>query len=154
MSGAPIPDQAPRQADLLAALRAVLVEVELAGGRVFGGEIPMREAQHMPRAALLIQPSGGPSLAGASGADADTQRIDLFAFGEALPDCAMLLGLAVGTLKTIERAVVATPSGEVLIHSVTSAGGFSLARDPVTQWPRAFQSLSVLHALRPIPQSN
>lgn len=134
-------------ADLIAALVALLKEQAgvsaLVGTRVFGEEIPAEEAPEMPRAALVVTKSGGPSLTGRSTADHDVQRIDLFAYGATPFEAGRVMGHASLALRRVRRSVWA----DVLIHSIDSAGGATNARDPDAAWPRAFQSFQVFHAL-------
>ncbi|MBB5987432.1 tail completion protein gp17 [Sphingobium lignivorans] len=134
-------------ADLISAIVALLKAdspvAALAGERVFGGELPPDEAKQMPRHALVVVPSGGPSLTGRSYAEHDSQRLDLFAYGATPSDAAVLLQAGALALRRARRQVRAG----ILLHSITVAGGFSAGRDPDAAWPRAFQSFQVLHAL-------
>ncbi|MDZ4307562.1 hypothetical protein, partial [Allopontixanthobacter sp.] len=76
----------PEAADLTAAVTAYLKSdaalAALVGTRVFGGEMPPAETAQMPRKALVLRASGGVSLTAGSHAEHDTQRLDLFSFGE------------------------------------------------------------------------
>lgn len=115
----------------------------IAGARVFGGELPPAETAHMPRSALVVGLSGGPSLTGASYVQADTQRVDVFAYGATPREAALLLGAAATAFRELRRTV----SAGVLLHWAQPAGGFSDGRDPSFAWPRAWQSFQVLHSL-------
>lgn len=117
-----------------------------AGDRVFGGEVPQREARHMPRQALLVKPSGGVSLTGGSYAEHDTQRIDLFGYGATPMEAAELVGIAALVMRRVNRAVAA----DTLIHWCQPAGGFSSGREPNTDWPRVFMSFQVFAALESV----
>lgn len=134
-------------ADLVAALVALLLAdagvAALAGAYVFGAELPAGVTDEMPRKALVVVPSGGVSLTGASYVAHDTQRIDLFAFGATPIEAEALLQAGTEALRGIRRVV----SAGVLIHWAQTAGGFALARDPDAAWPRAFRSFQVFHAL-------
>lgn len=136
--------------DLLAALRALeLADADvtnLVGTRVFSGELPAAEAQHMPRQALVLALSGGASLTGGSFVQADTQRVDLFAYGATPQEAETLRFAASAALRRTRRKAWAG----VLIHWAQSAGGVTHGRDGALAWPRAFQSFQVFHSLEEI----
>lgn len=119
----------------------------IVGTRVFGSELPNEIAAAMPVAALVVAPSGGASLTGASNADADTQRIDLIAYAATPRDADQLRAVAAQRLFRIERETIAG----TLIHWVNRAGGFSQARDRDGHWPQSFQSFQIFHALKEVP---
>lgn len=133
--------------DLTAALRAILADdaatVTLAGPHIYGGELPLGVMAGGPRAALVIEGSGGTSLTGASDAPVDTQRVDLTAYGATPASAEALLRTASAALRRVKRRL---ESG-VMIHWVNSAGGFAARRDRDGQWPMAFQSFQILHSL-------
>lgn len=133
--------------DLVASLVALLDAdagiADDAEGRVFGGELPAAESAFMPRRAIVVRPSGGPSLFADSYVQADTQRVDISAYGATVAEATALLDRAAGVLLPIQRRA----SAGVLIHWVKSAGGFWTGRDPQFGWPRAWRSFQVLHAL-------
>lgn len=133
-------------AALCAALKADGAVALQVVDRVFGGELPMGEAASMPRKALVLKPSGGPSLTNGSNAPHDTQRIDVFAYGATPAEAAALMGDVSLCLLWIQRAVWA----DTLIHWVNSAGGFMSGREPDTDWPRVFKSFQVFHALQSV----
>ena len=116
------------------------------GLRIFGGELPSVEARSMPRGALIVKLSGGTSLTAGTFVEHDTQRIDLFAFGPTPFEASQLLARASLALRRLRRGVWAG----TLIHWVNSAGGSNVGREPATDWPRAFQSFQVMHALEPV----
>lgn len=128
---------------LVAMLKADAGVAALAGTRVFGGELPADETAAMPRAAIVIAPSGGVSLTGASFLEADTQRVDLVAWGATPLSAAALLAAADEAMRGARRASWAN----VLIYWVNRAGGYAAARDRDGQWPFAFRSYQVFHAL-------
>ena len=128
----------------LVAMLAASAEIEaLVGTRVFGGELPEGEAAHMPRAAIVLTPSGGPSLTGESYAEVDVQRVDLFAYGETPADAAQVQRACARVLRQARRGTWAG----VLVHWVRSAGGFTSSRDPDAAWPRAFQSFQMFYVM-------
>lgn len=116
------------------------------GARVFGGELPAEEAASMPRQALVLEPSGGPSLTGRSFVQHDTSRFDLLAYGATSREAGQLADQAALVLRNMRRGVWAN----VLIHWVQPAGGSSSGRDAALAWPRAFRSFQVLHSLQEI----
>lgn len=141
-----MPDPADPIAALAALLAADTAVAALAGARVFGGELPPAEARTMPRAALVVAPSGGISLTAGSYVEHDSVRADLFAYGATQKEASRLLAAAALALRRIRRAV----SGGVLIHWAAPAGGGTAGRDPALAWPRAFQSFQVFHALESV----
>lgn len=138
-------------ADPVAAVVAILKAAPDApgglAGRVFGSELPAGEAAAMPRAGIVVRASGGVSLTSGSYAEHDTMRVDLFAYGQTAALAASLNAWAALQLRRVERVVAA----QTLVHWVGSAGGYSSGREPVTEWPRAFQSFQVFHALQAVP---
>jgi hypothetical protein len=116
--------------------------VALCGDRVFGGELPPDEAASMPRAAIVIQPSGGVAFKAASLVKAEAQRFDLVAYG-ATPLLASTLRTA--GARILVRVVRELVTG-VLIHWVQSAGGYLAGRDRDGAWPFAFQSFQTLYS--------
>lgn len=126
-------------AAVVAALKADADVADLAGGRVFGGELPAREAKSMPRAAVVLKPAGG-GLLGAATADYGDQRLDVDCYA-ATPLSAWELYLAVYTaLKALRRSVHA----ETLVHWAKPSTKGTLARDPDTDWPITVSSWQVL----------
>lgn len=133
-------------ADPIAALIAVLQAdagvAALAGTRVFGDELPADEAGSMPRKAVVLKPSGGPSLAAGSYLEHDSQRVDAVSYGETPYEAQRLRAAVAAALKPLKRVVAAS----VLLHWVEPAGGFTTGRDPDAAWPSAFQSFQVFYA--------
>jgi len=115
----------------------------LIAGRVFGGELPPKETAAMPRKALVVAASGGVSLTGASFIEADTGRIDLFAFGETPLEAGRVMAEAALAMRRLRRSIHAG----VLLHWANPAGGAISGREPQTEWPRQFQSFQVMHSL-------
>ncbi|WP_346915034.1 DUF3168 domain-containing protein [uncultured Roseibium sp.] len=131
---------------LVDALKADGNVAAIAGARVFGGELPKGETRHMPRAAIVLQPSGGVSLAAGSYMDHDTQRVDALCYGATPLEANALGGICRRALTSIRRQVV---SG-CLIHWIEPAGGISARRDQPTQWPVAFRPFQAFHALQEV----
>ncbi|WP_048648949.1 tail completion protein gp17 [Nitratireductor soli] len=138
------------EADIITAtvtlLKSDAAVTALCADRVFGDELPNDEAAAMPRAAIVVRASGGTSIAAGSFIQHDTQRLDLVAYGATKFDADALRRAARRVLTALRRRVI----GNVLIHWIESAGGFSSGRDRDGAWPYAFQSFQVFHALQEV----
>lgn len=138
-------------ADLEAGIRAFLAAqaavTALVGARIYAGEMHPDETAHQPRKALLVRLSGGVSTTGESKLQHDTQRFDLFAFGETPREAGRTLAVAALALRGLETGTWAG----CRILWVNSAGGRSQGREPGTEWPRHFQSFQALAGLTAIP---
>lgn len=134
-------------ADLEAGLRAYLLDdpatFAATGGRIFGGELPAAETASMPRTAIVIKTSGGISLTGESTNEHDTQRVDVLTYGPTPNAAAGVMRTAAYALRNLRRSVHAG----CLIHWANAASGSLPGREPVTEWPRQFQSFQVMHGL-------
>lgn len=128
---------------LVAYLKADIVTAAATAGRIFGGELPGSETASMPRTAIVLRASGGVSLTGESKLEHDTQRVDVFAFGATPRAAGAVMRAAFIALRRLERGVHAG----CLIHWANSASGSIAGREPVTEWPRQFQSFQVMHSL-------
>lgn len=129
-------------AGLVAYLAADAGVAALVGTRVFGDELPKSEAPHMPRKAVVLDPSGGNNITSGTYIEHSSQRFDALSFGET-PFEANRVRLAVGlALKQLRRNV----AGGVLIHWVEPAGGWLTRRHPDVRWPAAFQSFQIFFA--------
>ena len=137
-------------ADLIGGLVALLAAdasiAALVAARVFGGELPAEEAEHMPRKALIVPPAGGISLTGGSYVEHDTSRVDLFGYGATQREANRVVDTAAIVMRRIQRSI----SAGVLIHWAQPAGGAMAGRDPTLGWPPAFQSFQVFHALEEV----
>lgn len=130
----------------VAILKAATPQPGALAGRVYGAELPIEEAEQQPRGAIVIRASGGVSLTGASDAEHDTVRLDLFAYGPTPKVAADLCSWAALQFRRAQRVKAA----HTLVHWIRPAGGYSSAREPETEWPRAFQSFQVFHALESV----
>lgn len=117
---------------------AALVETH-----VYGGELPPDLAGQMPRAVIVVQPSGGAAFAPASTVNAEIQRLDLICYGATLFEATELRRTASRVLLDIRRQFAA----DVLIHWVQWAGGYLTGRDRDGAWPYALQSYQTLFAI-------
>jgi hypothetical protein len=133
---------------LVAYLKTDAFIAAMAGTRVFGGELPEAETASMPRACIVLRASGGVSLTGESYLEHDTQRVDVFAFGPTPREATRLMRAAFYALRSLRRSVHAG----CLIHWANAASGSIAGREPVTEWPRQFQSFQVMHGLLTIEE--
>lgn len=124
-------------------LKADAALAALLDTRVFGGELPGPETKSMPRRALVVRASGGPTQTGRSFAEHDANRFDLFSYGATPREAGEVMATAALRLRRAGREVHAG----VLIHSCNSAGGFASGREPDTDWPRGWQSFQLFYAL-------
>lgn len=138
-----MPEAADLEAGLVAYLKADVVTAAATDGRIFGGELDPDETAQMPRTAIVVKASGGVSLTGESKLEHDTQRVDVFAFGKTPRAAAAVMRAAALALRRLERSVHAG----CLIHWANSASSSIAGREPVTEWPRQFQSFQVMHGL-------
>lgn len=138
-------------ADMIGAVVTLLTAdaevTALAGTRVFGIELPAREAKSMPRKGVIIRPAGGISPVGGY-AEVTGERIDAIAWGETPYEADRLARAVFAALKGARRQVVAVGGGNVLIHWIEDAGGRLALRDAETNWPAVTQSFQVLFATR------
>lgn len=140
-------EMADLEGGLVAFLRADAFVAAIAQGRGFGGELPETETASMPRHAFVVKASGGVSLTGESFLDHDTQRVDVFAFGPTPREAARLMRAIFYALRSLRRSVHAG----CLLHWANPASGSIAGREPVTEWPRQFQSFQVMHGLLEVP---
>lgn len=108
--------------------------------RVYVGELPEAQAKTMPRAAIVLSPSGGPPDSGYI--PLARQRMDTRCYG-GTPLEAMRVHLAMHeVLKYLVRGVRLN----CLIHSVELNGGPVSLRDNDigAEWPMVFASYTVL----------
>jgi hypothetical protein len=138
-----MPEAANIEAGLVAFLKADIATNALTAGRIFGGELPAAETASMPRQAIVIKASGGAQLLGDTFVEKDTQRVDLFAFAATPSAAGSVMRTAALALRTLRRGVY----GGVLIEWANTASGSLSGREPVTEWPRQFQSFQVMHGL-------
>lgn len=117
------------------------------GTRVFGGDLPASEAQHMPRQALIIQDAGSLGVFGESNNFGDL-RIDLKCYG-ATPYQAWQVRQAVK--QASKHRLLRVVSEGVLLHWARQAGGTGHLRDADTGWPFHVTSWQVLASEVEVP---
>jgi len=134
------------EADIIQALRAhLLADTNVAaevGAHVYGDALPRAAVAAMPQAALVIELSGGVSLAAGTWSQHDTQRVDVIAWGTTPERAAHLAALARRSLAAIRRQLI----GSVLVHWAEPAGGASKARDPDGRWAIVRRPYQIFHA--------
>lgn len=118
----------------------------MAGGAIYGGEMPAAAVAQLPRAAVVVQASGGVSLTEGSYAEHDTQRIDVTCYGKTAREAEVLRGNVALALRRVRRVTAAG----TLIHWIDSAGGTLPGRERDGGWPYAMQSFQVFHSLEEI----
>jgi len=122
--------------DPVAAVAAYLQDV--AALTVFGGELPAREADAMPRRVVVVKPAGGGLLGGGTLAAGDT-RLDVDCYGETALDSWLVYQAVYAALKGLTRQTRA----ETLLHWARPSTRGTLARDPDTDWPVTISSWQV-----------
>lgn len=107
---------------------------DLASVRIFPRELPASEAVSMPRAAIVLVPSGG--LGGNDTVSLMSPRVDITAYA-ATPKQAFLLYLAAfEALRALSRKTHA----HALLSSAIQGGGPLQMRDADTAWPFVWSS--------------
>jgi hypothetical protein len=96
--------------------------------RVFGGELPEREIEHMPQKAVVVQYDGG--LVVASCLPLSSPRFNIFSYGRSYYEAGEVDRAVYSVLKNLTRTRV----GEALLYSVTINSGPFMARDDKTDW--------------------
>lgn len=127
---------------IITLLKADAPLAALVSDRVYGVELPPSEAETMPRKAVVVRPSGGPSFASGSFIEHDQQRYDVLGYGETVIEAEKVRRAAFDVFRAVRRSVA---SG-TLIHWIEAAGGWATQRESDTAWPLAFQSITVLYA--------
>lgn len=130
-------------AGLIAFLKADADTAALVEDRIFAAELPEEETAGRVRKALVIRASGGIQLLAGTFVNHETARFDVFAFGETPREAARVLSTAALALRQLRGSVHAG----CLLHWANPASGPISGREPVTEWPRQFQSFQVMHGL-------
>lgn len=132
--------------DPIAAIRSILLNdtptAGLVSTRVYGGEIPDGQVEHMPEPAIVIKGAGGPENPGGGYQQFGKHRLDVVCYGASLNESWEVYLAAYAALKAIRRNV----SEHVLVHSADVSAKGSTARDPVKLWPTTYSSWLVLIA--------
>lgn len=111
----------------------------LVGARVFGGELDRRENPSMPRACVVVQPSGGGFL-GLENQVYGDGRVDVDCYGATAWQAWQVYLAAEAALMSLEREVYAS----VLLHWAKPSSRGSQGRTPDLDWPIVLSSWQVL----------
>lgn len=126
-------------------LKADADTAEMVGAHIFGGELPDAEIAGMPRACILIAPSGGPVMPiSDSYIEVSDMRLDLFAYGPTPNSAFRVYRCLAGALKQMQRNV----QGKTLLHWARNAGGPNRTREANTEWPLVLSTWQVMWAER------
>lgn len=103
--------------------------------RIFGWELPLVEASHMPRAALVVSAAGGfseglPEVL-------DRARIDMRAYGGSHDEAMRLAVLVRRRMRELRRFV---SSLGLVLHAPVRAGGYIPLREQSGGWPLVLRS--------------
>lgn len=101
----------------------------IAGGRIFGTELPKAEAAQMPRQAVVVRRAGGPE--DVSFQQIITDRLDFICFGGTVTDAERL---SVDVHRRLKFFNGGTFAGRK-VHNFTRSSGRAFFRDPDTDWP-------------------
>ena len=101
----------------------------IAGGRIFGVELPKSEAAQMPRQAVIVRPAGGPEDVAFE--QITTDRLDFICFGRTVTGAYRVSEDVHRRLKFFNGG---TFSGRK-VHNFTRSSGRGFFRDPDTDWP-------------------
>jgi hypothetical protein len=126
-------------AALVAFLKADADVTARVGSRVFAGELPAEENDHMPRQAIVVNPAGG-GLIGRGYQDYGDKRFDIDCYGETKRQSHDLYLEVFPALKQLRREVHAG----VLLHWARASSDGRAMRDPRTDWPVTISSWQVL----------
>jgi hypothetical protein len=127
-------------AGLVAFLKADPIVGELTDGRVFGGELPEAQNMSMPRACVVLKPSGGGGQLGGGYQQFSDRRLDAYCYGPTPRNADELCTAVSVALKQLQRTIQAG----TLIHWCRTASGAMSLRDSSTEWPYSLASFQVL----------
>ena len=114
-------------------LRADASITALAGSRVFGGELPNREVQSMPRPVVVLRATGGGSLGPGARSYAPwrVNRLDIFCYGRTPHEGSELHDAVYKAMTQLRQTVAA----DTVLKNASVSGGPVQTRDPDTDWP-------------------
>lgn len=129
-------------ANPLTAIRAHLLDDAdlrtLAGVRVYAGELPKKEADNMPRQAVVV------TLVGGAGPASDVPimqiTIDVTCYGATGLQATSLYLATRAALRNVRRDMAA----DALLHSAVELSGPRELRDPDTDWPLTWSSWRII----------
>ena len=127
--------------DIIAALLSFLNADDdvaaLVNGRIYAGELPRSETEHMPRKVAVLRYSGG--IEDNSFVPVSRPRIDITSYGESYHEAGKVDRAIFSALKALDRQTVDT----VLLHGIALSGGPIMLKDPQTGWPYQWRSTTV-----------
>lgn len=104
----------------------------LCAGRVFGQDLPASEPAFMPRAALVLQSTGG--LPGPGMSRQHNPQIDVRAYGKTAAEAYQLMATANLILQELGRVVV----GQVILYGAVMQTNAFFGIENTTLWPFFF----------------
>lgn len=109
----------------------------LVSARVYGIELPKKEAVNQPRKVIVCRAAGGASAA--SYVKLNDFRMDFWCYGETPFQAMKVLRTCHDVMKQLERSVTLS----TLLHNAVQSGGPVTFRDPDTKWPVALETWMV-----------
>lgn len=123
---------------LLLYLRAQPEITALTNTRIYGIELPASEAQHMPRACLVVRFAGG--VGPPYGVALMTPRVDVWHYGSSPSQAQELWRRVYTALNAMSREV----QNGTLLHAAQESMGPMSTREPDTDWPVVLESWQIL----------
>ena len=127
--------------DIIAALRSFLLlngaVAPLVDNRIYAGELPKDETPHMPLKAIVLRYAGG--IESNTFVPITRPRIDITSYGETYHEAGTVDRAVYDALKALDRQTV----DGVLLHGVALSGGPIMLKDPQTNWPYQWRSITV-----------
>ena len=127
--------------DIIAAVRKYLLldatVAPLVNDRVYAGELPKEQTPDMPRKAIVLRYAGG--IEANTFVPIARPRIDITAYGETYHEAGRVDRAAYTALKKLDRQNV----NGVLLHGIAISGGPLMLKDPQTNWPYQWRSITV-----------
>jgi hypothetical protein len=109
----------------------------LAGGRIYGDELPESEVINMPRKCVVIMETGG--LERNDFLPINQPRLDIYCYGETFYEAGKLDRAVSYALKHLKRLTISNS----LIHGVALGTGAHSLKDPDTGWRLKMRSITV-----------
>jgi len=109
----------------------------LAGGRIYGDELPVAQVSSMPRKCVVIMEAGG--IERNDYLPINQPRLDIYCYGETYYEAGRLDRAVAYALKHLKRLTISNS----LIHGVALGTGARSLRDPDTGWRLKMRSITV-----------
>lgn len=126
---------------IVAFLKADSAVAALVGTKVFGGELPQREAANMPQDCIVVTHVGGtpaPGI-GSSHVPITRSRFDFKCYGASILSAQTLYAAVNDALKQTYRVVF----NDTFIYNAVMEGGPRSEREGDTQWPFTFATYQI-----------